>query len=82
MNPLRITVLAAAALLAGCATFSDDGGFGTVELDFTGVQQLGHGFADELFRVFARERPQIELLPVGMAPQVAAMVEAVRQTAG
>lgn len=31
MNPLRITVLAAAALLAGCATFSDDGGFGRVE---------------------------------------------------
>ena len=31
MNPLRITMLAAAALLAGCATFSEDGGFGSVE---------------------------------------------------
>ena len=31
MNPVRITVLAAAALLAGCATFSDDGGFACVE---------------------------------------------------
>jgi anti-sigma regulatory factor (Ser/Thr protein kinase) len=47
-------------------------GFQCAELDFTGVQQLGHGFADE------RAHPQIELQPVGMAPQVAAMVEAVR----
>ena len=31
MNLSRITVLAAAAMLAGCATFSDDGGFGRVE---------------------------------------------------
>ena len=56
-------------------------GFQCAELDFTGVQQLGHGFADELFRVFARAHPQIELQPVGMAPQVAAMVEAVRASA-
>jgi len=40
MNPLRMSVLAAAALLAGCATFSDDGGFGTVER--AAKQHLGH----------------------------------------
>ncbi len=56
-------------------------GFQCAELDFTGVKQLGHGFADELFRVFARAHPQIELQPVGMAPQVAAMIDSVRTAA-
>ena len=31
MDPVRITMLAAASLLAGCATFSNDSGFGRVE---------------------------------------------------
>lgn len=52
--------------------------FRRAELDFTGISSIGHGFADELFRVFASEHPQVELHPVGMAPQVAAMVASVR----
>lgn len=57
------------------------GQFAHAELDFTGVQSIGHGFADELFRVFKREQPQLELVPMGMAPQVAAMVATVRNAA-
>jgi anti-sigma regulatory factor (Ser/Thr protein kinase) len=52
--------------------------FQHAELDFTGINSIGHGFADQLFRVFQREHPQLELHPVGMAPQVAAMVASVR----
>jgi anti-sigma regulatory factor (Ser/Thr protein kinase) len=55
-------------------------GFGHAELDFTGIASIGHGFADELFRVFRRAYPAVELHPVGMAPQVAAMVDSVRAT--
>jgi len=48
--------------------------FRCAELDFTGIADLGHGFADELFRVFVRAHPDLDLRPVGMTPRVAAMV--------
>lgn len=51
--------------------------FRCVELDFDGVTDIGHGFADELFRVFGRLHPALELVPLRMAPRVAAMVGAV-----
>jgi len=49
--------------------------FGTAEIDFTGVERVGHSFADELFRVFSRDNPQLQLVPLGMNPQVAQMVQ-------
>jgi anti-sigma regulatory factor (Ser/Thr protein kinase) len=52
--------------------------FRRAEVDFTGIVDVGHGFADELFRVFPREHPSLELVPVGMTPRVAAMVDSVR----
>ncbi len=48
--------------------------FGQAEIDFSGVDAIGHGFADELFRVFQREHPGVQLLPKKMAPAVGAMV--------
>ena len=41
----------------------------------------GHGFADEMFRGFHRQHPALDLVPVGMNPQVAAMVSRVRSGA-
>ena len=35
--------------------------FKTVWLDFSGVDSIGQAFADEVFRVFARQHPEIEL---------------------
>ncbi|MDE2396253.1 MAG: DUF4325 domain-containing protein [Burkholderiales bacterium] len=52
--------------------------FRRAEIDFSGVDELGHGFADELFRVLPRAHPGIELVPVSMAPRVAEMIAAVR----
>jgi STAS-like domain of unknown function (DUF4325) len=37
--------------------------FKTVILDFQGVNLIGQGFADEVFRVFAKRNPQIKLIP-------------------
>jgi len=51
--------------------------FRAAEIDFEGITDIGHGFADELFRVFQRENPTLLLMPLRMAPQVAAMVAAV-----
>lgn len=52
--------------------------FRRAKLDFSGIEDIGPAFADELFRVFARAHPGVELRPEAMAPRVAAMVESVR----
>ena len=49
--------------------------FRTVVLDFEGVEQIGQGFADEVFRVFARAHPDIELVSINKNTQVRAMIE-------
>lgn len=52
--------------------------FRRVELDFEGLADVGHGFADELLRVFQHQNPALELVAVNMAPAVAALVDSVR----
>ena len=53
--------------------------FRRVELDFEGLAEVGHGFADELLRVFHHQHPEVELVPVNMAPKIAALVESVQE---
>jgi len=53
--------------------------FRRAEVDFSGVPHIGHGFADELFRVFAGQQPGFELVPVNMSPAVASLVASVRR---
>ena len=47
--------------------------FKKVILDFKSVNEIGQAFADELFRVYANEHPQVELTPVNMSDQVEKM---------
>jgi anti-sigma regulatory factor (Ser/Thr protein kinase) len=49
-------------------------------LDFSGVEVVGQGFCDEIFRVFARRHPEVTLEPVGMNEAVAFMVARARAT--
>ena len=53
--------------------------FHRVEIDFAGVKDVGHAFADEMFRVFGRDHPETQLVPVGMTPQIMDMVNSLRQ---
>ena len=55
--------------------------FEHAEINFDGVTDVGHGFADELFRVFSGDHPGLELQPTGMSPAVQAMVTGVRLAA-
>jgi hypothetical protein len=55
-------------LVAGLTKFTH------VTLDFSGVEVVGQGFCDEVFRIFARAHPQINLEPVGMNEAIAFMV--------
>jgi anti-sigma regulatory factor (Ser/Thr protein kinase)/biotin operon repressor len=49
-------------------------GFRIVVLDFFDVSRIGQAFADEVFRVFANEHPQIELQSIHAVPQVQQMI--------
>ena len=48
--------------------------FKTVLFDFREVDSIGPAFADEIFRVFARSHPEIELLPIGTNSQIDKMI--------
>lgn len=48
--------------------------FRTVILDFKGVEQVGQGFADEVFRVFTRAHPTVHLVPINENIQVQTMI--------
>lgn len=49
--------------------------FTTVVLDFKDVPTIGQAFADEVFRVFAKEHPGIELLPIRANAEVKQMIQ-------
>jgi DNA-binding transcriptional ArsR family regulator len=49
-------------------------GFEEVEIDFSGVTQIGQAFADELFRVWAMAHPGTRLRPTNMNPYIEAMI--------
>ena len=55
--------------------------FERATLDFSGVEVVGQGFCDEVFRVFARAHPEVVLEPVGMNDAVAFMVGRARAAA-
>jgi anti-sigma regulatory factor (Ser/Thr protein kinase) len=48
--------------------------FREVVLDFAGVEAIGQAFADEVFRVFTREHPEIQVRFVNAAPDVEKMI--------
>ena len=45
-----------------------------MKLDFDGIDEIGQAFADELFRVFATDHPNVRLIPINTSPGVAKMV--------
>lgn len=55
---------------------------GTVTLDFAGVRLLAPSFADELFRVWALDHPQVRLTPVNVTPAVGQMISRVLSSRG
>lgn len=54
--------------------------FKTVLLDFKDVDFIGQAFADEVFRVFARKNPQIELTPIHLTKSVEQAIQAARNS--
>jgi anti-sigma regulatory factor (Ser/Thr protein kinase) len=52
--------------------------FKTVMFDFNGVDFVGQSFADEIFRVFPLQHPEIHLIPINMSEAVEQMVRRAR----
>ena len=59
-------------VVAGLDTFSK------VIFDFEGVEAIGQGFSDEIFRVFQNSHPQMELIAINCVPDVKVLVDHVR----
>jgi len=55
-------------MLAGLDRFKE------IVLDFTGVTGIGQGFADEVFRVFKKQNPAIEITTENLSPAVEQMI--------
>ena len=52
--------------------------FKSVWFDFEGVETIGQAFADEIFRVFAKGHPEIEIFTVNAKPEVQGLINAAR----
>lgn len=53
--------------------------FKQIEFDFTDVEFMGQGFADEIFRVFQNQYPDIELIPIHANETVLGMIKHVKR---
>lgn len=51
--------------------------FEKIELDFNGIDEIGQGFADEVFRVFQKQHPDSEIVAVNCSPKVERMIRRV-----
>ena len=54
--------------------------FRNVIFDFKGVEEIGQGFADEVFRVWSRAHPDIKVEAVGASRPVAFLIEHARRS--
>jgi anti-sigma regulatory factor (Ser/Thr protein kinase) len=48
--------------------------FKRAEIDFDGITDIGHAFADELFRVFGSNHREVELVPLNASKRILALI--------
>ena len=56
--------------------------FEEVELDFSGLKEIGQGFAHQLFCVFHRQHPEVKLIPYNTSLDVQRMINHVTASEG
>lgn len=79
--PVKLASLAGEALVSreqARRLMARLGCFEEVVLDFSGVGRIGSDFADEVFRVFAREHPSVRLDIANVSPAVWQMISRAR----
>jgi len=50
-----------------------------LSVDFNGVNSIGQGFADQIFRVFQQQHPDIEIESINTTDGIEAMILHVQQ---
>lgn len=60
--------------------YSGFGKFEEAELDFSGIENIGQAFTHELFVVFKRKFPQVELIVRNANQKVENMIKRVKNT--
>jgi hypothetical protein len=55
--------------------------FTQVLFDFTGVDMVGQAFADQIFRVFANEHPNMQLFPTHANHEISEVIQEVQKQA-
>lgn len=53
--------------------------FSQAEFDFSEIDFMGQGFADEVFRVFKAHHPEVEIIPINACPRVLGMIKHVQR---
>jgi anti-sigma regulatory factor (Ser/Thr protein kinase) len=71
MGTIHISRSQARRVLAGLEKFK------SIILDFDNVPNVGQAFADEIFRVFKKKHPDIQITPINMNQAVRFMIERV-----
>ena len=56
--------------------------FTEVLLDFTGVKTIGQAFADEIFRIYRRNNPEVEIIAINTNEQIEKMIRRVQKNGG
>ena len=54
--------------------------FQIVELDFSGIEEIGQGFAHEIFMVFQKAHENVNIVPLNMSERVEKMINHVKKT--
>lgn len=55
--------------------------FSVILLDFSGINLIGQGFADEIFRVYRNNHPHVDVVPIHANDNIQAMITRVLATA-
>ncbi len=74
MGSIHVSRSQARRLLSGLDKFK------TVVLDFDEIPSIGQAFSDEIFRVFVKAHPEVNLIPTNMVESVQFMVERAQNT--
>lgn len=48
--------------------------FKVVILDFTGIDEIGQAFADEIFRVYSHQHPEVRIVPANAGPEIKKLI--------
>jgi 23S rRNA pseudoU1915 N3-methylase RlmH len=76
--PIRLAQVGASGLVSRSQAKRILAGFErskVVSLDFEGIDWIGQGFADEIFRVYASAHPETKILVQGASPSVQSMID-------